>query len=43
MGSKKIKWNFTKFLINAEGEPIARFGSSTKPEKIAEKITETLA
>jgi len=42
MGSKKIKWNFTKFLINAEGEPIARFGSSTKPEKIAEKITEAL-
>ena len=40
MGSKKIKWNFTKFLINAECEPLARFGSSTKPEKIAENITE---
>ena len=42
MGSKKIKWNFTKFLINSKGEPIARFGSSTKPEKIANKIAEVL-
>ena len=42
MGSKKIKWNFTKFLINSKGEPIARFGSSTKPEKIASKIAEAL-
>ena len=42
MGSKKIKWNFTKFLINSKGEPIARFSSSTKPEKIASKIAEAL-
>ncbi|NQX82251.1 MAG: glutathione peroxidase [Flavobacteriaceae bacterium] len=30
----KIKWNFTKFLIDAEGTPIKRFSPTTKPEKI---------
>lgn len=29
-----IKWNFTKFLINANGKPIKRFAPITKPEKI---------
>lgn len=29
-----IKWNFTKFLINADGEPVKRFSPTTKPEKI---------
>ena len=30
----KIKWNFTKFLIDAEGNPVKRFSPTTKPEKI---------
>jgi glutathione peroxidase len=30
----KIKWNFTKFLIDTEGNPIKRFAPTTKPEKI---------
>ena len=30
----KIKWNFTKFLIDAEGNPVKRFAPTTKPEKI---------
>lgn len=30
----KVKWNFTKFLIDATGKPIKRFGPTTKPEKI---------
>lgn len=38
LGSKKIKWNFTKFLINSAGEPVARYGSTTAPDKIAEDI-----
>jgi glutathione peroxidase len=29
-----IKWNFTKFLIDANGKPIRRFSPATKPEKI---------
>ena len=34
----KIKWNFTKFLVDADGKVINRFGSTTKPEKIAGDI-----
>ncbi|MEI6276079.1 MAG: glutathione peroxidase [Prolixibacteraceae bacterium] len=30
----KIKWNFTKFLIDAGGNPVKRFAPVTKPEKI---------
>lgn len=30
----KIKWNFTKFLIDADGNPVKRFAPITKPEKI---------
>lgn len=33
LGSR-IKWNFTKFLINKNGRPIKRFSPITKPEKI---------
>jgi len=30
----KIKWNFTKFLINTNGIPVKRFAPVTHPEKI---------
>ena len=30
----KIKWNFTKFLVDTTGKPIKRFSPFTKPEKI---------
>jgi len=30
----KIKWNFTKFLIDKNGKPVKRFSPYTKPEKI---------
>ncbi|MBN2635057.1 MAG: glutathione peroxidase [Prolixibacteraceae bacterium] len=33
LGSK-IKWNFTKFLIDKNGKPIKRFAPTTTPEKI---------
>ena len=33
MGSK-IKWNFTKFLVDKNGSPLKRFSPTTKPEKI---------
>lgn len=33
LGSK-IKWNFTKFLIDANGKPVKRFAPITKPEAI---------
>ena len=38
LGSKKIKWNFTKFLVNRKGQVVERFAPATPPEKIAEKI-----
>ena len=30
----KIKWNFTKFLIDRNGKPLKRFSPTTKPEAI---------
>lgn len=36
--SNSIKWNFTKFLIDAQGKPVKRFSSFTKPEKIEAHI-----
>ncbi len=30
----KIRWNFTKFLIDPKGKPLKRFSPATKPEKI---------
>ena len=38
LGSKRIKWNFTKFLVNQQGEVVKRYASSTKPEAIASDI-----
>ncbi len=38
MGSEKIKWNFTKFLINKKGEPVARYSPTTRPDKISKDI-----
>jgi len=38
MGSEKIKWNFTKFLVNKEGKVVERFASVTKPESMEEQI-----
>ncbi len=38
----KINWNFTKFLINKNGEIVERFEPKVKPEAIAEKIEEEL-
>ena len=38
----KVKWNFTKFLIDKNGNPIKRFGPTTKPEKMVVDIEELL-
>lgn len=37
----KLKWNFTKFLVDASGKPVKRFAPTTQPEKI-EKYLEKL-
>ena len=31
---KRIRWNFTKFLIGRDGQPLRRFAPITKPEKL---------
>jgi len=36
LGSTGIKWNFTKFLFDADGEPIKRFAPKDTPEMIME-------
>jgi len=36
---KKIKWNFTKFLIDKDGNVIERFAPTVKPEDIDDKIS----
>lgn len=41
--NKKIKWNFTKFLIGRDGEIIKRFGSTTQPQKMETDIAEAVA
>lgn len=38
----KIKWNFTKFLINKNGEVVARFAPNVKPENIENDIIKLL-
>lgn len=38
LGSKAIKWNFTKFLIADEGRSVERFSSRTSPDALASQI-----
>lgn len=42
MITKQIKWNFTKFLIDKDGEVIDRFAPQTKPESIEKDIEKAL-
>jgi len=42
LGSKTIKWNFTKFLVSREGEVIARYAPNDKPESIKADIQKLL-
>ena len=42
MGSKAIKWNFTKFLIDREGNVVKRFGPTDAPAAIAGDIEKLL-
>jgi len=42
LGSERIKWNFTKFLIGRDGEVAARYSPLTKPENLQDRIAELL-
>ncbi|API90006.1 glutathione peroxidase [Marinilactibacillus sp. 15R] len=41
-GNKMIKWNYTKFLIDADGEVVNRYAPTTSPKKIAKDIEKLL-
>lgn len=38
LGSQAIKWNFTKFLINRDGQSVKRYAPATKPEALKTAI-----
>ncbi|AND68761.1 gpo [Dyella thiooxydans] len=42
LGSEAIKWNFTKFLVDAEGQVVRRYAPTDTPEKIAKEIESRL-
>ncbi len=42
LGTEAIKWNFTKFLVGRDGQPIARYAPATKPESIADDIRKAI-
>ena len=42
MGTTSIKWNFTKFLIDREGNVVKRYGSTDTPASIARDIEKLL-
>ena len=41
-GSEAIKWNFTKFLIDREGNVLGRYAPTTTPESLENAIEEAL-
>jgi glutathione peroxidase len=43
LGSKGIKWNFTKFLVGRDGRVIKRYAPQDSPEKITKDIEAALA
>ena len=42
LGLEAIKWNFTKFLVDKEGNVVSRYSPTTKPESIAADIEKLL-
>jgi len=42
LGTKRIKWNFTKFLIDRQGRPIKRYSPQTAPAAIEKDVQAAL-
>ncbi|MBO6934057.1 MAG: glutathione peroxidase [Deltaproteobacteria bacterium] len=42
LGTEKIKWNFTKFLVDSNGKVVKRYAPTTKPESIASDVAKLL-
>ncbi|ESK54927.1 MULTISPECIES: glutathione peroxidase [Acinetobacter] len=43
LGSRNIKWNFTKFLVGRHGEVLGRYAPTTKPDALEADIEKALA
>jgi len=42
LGTKAIKWNFTKFLVDRQGRVKSRFAPTTRPEKLEKAVQKLL-
>jgi len=42
LGTKRIKWNFTKFLIDRNGRPLKRYSPQTTPQAIEKDVQKAL-
>ncbi len=42
LGTRNIKWNFTKFLVDRDGHVVGRFAPATKPKAIEKAIAKVL-
>ena len=42
LGSEAIKWNFTKFLVDRDGNVLARYAPTTTPESLERLIEAAL-
>jgi glutathione peroxidase len=42
LGTERIKWNFTKFLVDPEGQVLKRYATVTTPEEIEKDIADRL-
>ena len=38
LGTQRIKWNFTKFLLDRKGAPVRRYAPRTEPQKLEKEI-----
>jgi glutathione peroxidase len=43
LGTQRIKWNFTKFLVDADGRVLKRYAPTDKPKAIEKDIAKLLA
>ncbi|KAJ5514214.1 Glutathione peroxidase [Penicillium fimorum] len=42
LGMKRVKWNFEKFLVSADGKVVGRWASLTKPEGLQDTIVKEI-
>lgn len=42
LGTKAIKWNFTKFIVDRNGEIVGRYSPNTNPKELEDDIVKLL-